>query len=321
MSAARAAGVHVPAWNDQPGLTRFIRINRKRRDVAMVATDRAFVFFVREEEQMRRLFNLAASGLAASGLGVSVASATEIWSADGRGLIKFDSASPQALTFVGESGIGLPQGLDFAPNGILYAFQSDSLYTLDLQTGAGTLVGSSDLQDERVLDMSWDPATNQMLIVTALTSDEPHHLRAVNLASGATSVVGTLNLSIPAMAFGLAVNASGVRYLHDGDLQGMVRLNSMNGVFMGPEGNEISTLEGMTINWSGDGAWYHGGLNGATGRPEFWSINEATGVGSFIGNIGGDEYEFNIGDLAIQPVPEPTAFILVALSALALRRR
>jgi len=282
----------------------------------MFAIGPPFVFFVGEEEQMRRFSILAASGLC-----VSIAGATEIWSADGRGLIKFDSASPQNLTLVGESGIGLLQGLDFAPDGTLYGFQNDSLYTLDLQTGAATLIGSSDLQDERVLDMSWDPATNQMLIVTALTSDEPYHLRKVNLTSGATTISSTLNLPIPTSAFGFAVNAAGVRYLHDSEQQGMIRLNGSNGVFMGPEGNEISALEGMTINWSGDGAWYHGGLNGATGRPEFWSVNEATGVGSFFGNIGGDDYEFNIGDLAIQPVPEPASFILVALSAFVLRRR
>lgn len=265
---------------------------------------------------MRRFLVLAAGSLC-----IATASATEIWSADGRGLIRFDSASPQALTFVGESGIGLPQGLDFAPNGTLYAFQGDSLYSLNLQTGAATLIGSSDLQDERVLDMSWDPAANQMLIVTALTSDEPHHLRSVNLNTGGTSLVGTLNLSIPASAFGLAVNAAGVRYLHDGELGGMVRLNGMNGVFMGPEGNQISVLEGMTINWSGDGAWYHAGMNGLTGRPEVWRVNEATGVGTFLGNLGGDDYEFNIGDIAIQPVPEPAAIVLLALGAFALRRR
>ena len=264
-------------------------------------------------------------GLCTLGLCVALASAVEVWSADGRGLIKFDSATPQALTLVGETGIGLPQAMDFSGDGALYAFGGyfgdDNLYTLNLMTGAATTIGSGNLQDERVLDMSWDPATRQMYIVTALTSDEPHHLRTVNLATGATTIVGTLDITVPAMAFGLATNASGVRYLHDGDRQGMYRLDGLHGTFLGPEGNEISTLEGMTIDWSGDGTWYHAGDNGATGHVEFWRVNEASGAGTFIGNIGGDEYEYHIGDLAIQPVPEPGSLVLICVSVLALRRR
>ncbi len=77
----------------------------------------------------------------------------------------------------------------------------------------------------------------------------------------------------------------------------------------------------MTINWSGDGTWYHAGLSGDTGRQELWSINQISGVGTFLGNVGDINYEFNFGDIAIAPVPEPSTLALLGLGTLAFRRR
>ncbi|MFN0137016.1 MAG: DUF4394 domain-containing protein [Phycisphaerae bacterium] len=255
-------------------------------------------------------------------LGASVAKAVDIWSVDGLGLFKFDSASPQNLTRYGAAGVGLMPGLDFASDGTLYGFSFGGLYAFNLQTGAATQIGPGNLDDEQVLDMSWDPTRNQMFVISASSSDEPHRLRTVNLSTGNTSVVGTLNIPVPALAFGFAVNAAGTRYLHDAEQGGMMRLNnSLQGTFLGPEGNSIGNLAGMTINWAGDGTWYHAGLNFDSGRQEIYRINELNGAGTFIGNIGGPDYEFNFGDIAINPIPEPTSIALLALGVLVLRRR
>lgn len=266
-------------------------------------------------------WHLLCAGLCAS-LGSSAAFAVEIWAVDGPGLIRFDSASPQNITRIGFAGVGLMQGLDFAPDGTLYGFSNNGLYSFDTATGDATLIGSPDLQNETVLDMSWNPAANRMEIVTALTSDEPHRLRSVDLSNGSVATVGVLNIGLPALAFGYAVDQSGTRYLHDGDSARMIRLDAgLNGTPLSPVGNSIGVLEGMTINWSDDGAWYHAGLSGDTSRQELWSINSTTGVGTFLGNIGGLDYEFNFGDIAITPIPEPATLLILGLGAAALRRR
>ncbi len=172
----------------------------------------------------------------------SSAQAALVWAVDGPGLIRFDSASPQNITRVGTGGVGLMQGLDFAPNGTLYGFGFSGLYSFNTTTGDATFIGSPDLQDERVLDMSWNPAANRMEIVTALTSDETHHLRSVNLTNGNVTPVGNLNISLPASAFGYAVAANGTRYLHDGDSGRMIRLDAgLNGTNLAPVGNSSAS--------------------------------------------------------------------------------
>lgn len=266
---------------------------------------------------MRKFLALCAIGLSAS-----LAGATEIWAADGMGLIRFDSASPGAITRVGAAGVGLMQGLDFAANGTLYGFGNTGFYSFNTTTGDATFIGSPDLQDERVLDMSWNPAANRMEIVTALTSDETHRLRSVDLNTGAVTNIGNLNVNLPASLFGYAVDAAGTRFLHDGDIARMIRLDAgLSGTTLGPLGNSIGVLEGMTIHWSGDGAWYHAGFSGDNGVQELWRVNPATGAGTFLGNIGGPTYEFNFGDVAILPIPEPASLVLLALGGLVLRRR
>lgn len=251
----------------------------------------------------------------------TTALAVDVWAVDGLGLVRFDSAAPQTVTRVGAAAVGLMSGLDYAANGTLYGFGNTGFYSFNTATGAATLIGNPDLQGEQVLDMSWNPVGNRMEIVTALTSDDPLRLRSVDLSNGNLATLGTISVDPGVLAFGYAVSATGTRYLHDADSARMIRLDAaLNDTYLSPVGNGIGNLAGMTIDWSSTGTWYHAGLSGDSFRQELWTINPVTGVGTFVGNIGTED-QFNFGDIAIAPIPEPASLSLLVLGALALGRR
>ena len=89
--------------------------------------------------------------------------------------------------------------------------------------------------------------------------------------------------------------------------------------FLGYEGFDFGVFDGMTIDWSGDGTFYHGAYNLGTSHSELWTVDPQTGVGTFVGTLG-DGHMF-LGDLAILPVPEPATTLLLSVAALLLRRR
>ncbi len=254
------------------------------------------------------------------GLVVANAGATEIWATDSGSLVRFDSATPGTITVVGATGVGAMQAIDFSADGTLYGATNTDLYTLNTTTGQATHIGVSGYLGQDVpLDMSWDPATRQMYVVGGIDANSPIHLYTLNLATGAATSLGALDLPAPAAPTGMATNAAGVRYLHDSSHAGMYRLTGLHGDFMGAEGVSGGIFDGMTIDWSRDGTWYHALWDTDTARSELWTVNEATGVGTFVGVLGGGTVL--VGDIAIQPVPEPAAVLLALIGVVALRRR
>ncbi len=253
------------------------------------------------------------------GLVVTAAGATEIWATSSNGLIRFDSATPQSVVVVGDTGVTMMQGMDFRSDGVMFGITDDDLYTLNLTTGHATLVGPCNWAGSDVpLDLSWDPTTRQMYAVAGIDTDSPMHLYTLNLSTGAATLVGTLDLPAPSLPAGLATNAAGVRYVHDGSHSGMYRLEGLHGVFMGLEGVPGGLFEGMTIDWSGTGTWYHALWNTGMTRSELWTVDESTGVGTFVGLIGADEHLL-IGDIAV--LPEPATVLVMVLALLTVRRR
>lgn len=92
------------------------------------------------------------------------------------------------------SAAGVPlQAMAFAPDGTLYAgsFTTNNLYTINLATGAPTLVGS--LGFNWIMDMAWDPANSTMYAIAASPTCGGSSLYSVNLGSGA----GTLVTPVP----------------------------------------------------------------------------------------------------------------------------
>ena len=96
-----------------------------------------------------------------------------------------------AATPIG-SPAGVPlEAMAFGPDGTLYAgsFNTNNLYTINVSTGAATLVGA--LGFRGIMDMVWDPADSTMYAIASNCAVSS--LYSINLASAA----GTLVTGIP----------------------------------------------------------------------------------------------------------------------------
>jgi hypothetical protein len=172
---------------------------------------------------------------------------------------------------------------------------------------------------EIYMDISWDPVAGRMYGVSLSMAFEPK-LWEINLTNGQASLVGVINGAAPSFTGGLATSALGVRYIDDGLLDGLYRVDGLNATFLGPEGFDHSFFGGMTIDWSRDGRLYHLGFNQATERCELWTVdNLNTGVGMFAGLLGNGEVLPL--SAAIPPVPEASGLAALALLAGCVRRR
>jgi hypothetical protein len=273
----------------------------------------------------------------------SVASAVEIWAPDNLGptnagsvgdrIIKFDSANPTGtVVTVGATGVAGQGfgGMDFNASGVLYGvtsfgtgFTTSNLYTINTSTGAATLVGNT---QQTYTDLSFNPATGQMQGVTATGG-----LYNINLANGASSLIGNISgLPSGALLIGLATNLAGLNHVHDLATDQMYQVVGGAAVTMSSTiGIDTNFSQGMTMNYSGGNAWYLGSISS---NPSFASevrlMNNATGgttsiLGMWPNNGASGLPQYETGDLAINPIPEPATFAVIGLglAALAARRR
>jgi hypothetical protein len=301
---------------------------------------------------MRRI-TLAAAAALGGVLCASSAQAITIYAADNLGttnvgsigdrIIRFDSANPAGtVVTVGSTGVANRgfSGLDFAGNGNLYggtgfnsdgsAFAGSQLYQINPNTGAGVLVGSMNLpQGVACTDMSWNPVTQQMLMI-GNQGTATNNLYTINLGTGAATLVGAISGITGGLDIGLASNSAGVNYVHDivGDrmyvLAGLVATPLPS-----PIGVDTNFSQGMVINHQGANEWFLGAIGSSpTLFSQVMQINNATGAGTTVPNgawplhsNGLPEYE--TGDLAIPVVPEPTGAMLFVAGGLAaaLKRR
>jgi hypothetical protein len=114
-----------------------------------------------------------------------------------------------AATPVG-AATGVPlQAMAFGPDGTLYAgsFTTNNLYSVNLSTGAPTLIGS--LGFNSIMDMAWDAANNTMYaIASASGCGGPFSsFYSINLATGAGSLISNVPADNCLMA--LAADSSG----------------------------------------------------------------------------------------------------------------
>ena len=261
---------------------------------------------------------------------------------NGSSLIRFDTATPGAVTTVGSVAGATTRlnGLDFRPsNGLLYGYSdfTGSVYTVDSSTGVTTLVSTLSIPTNTViLGIDFNPVPDRLRIVTA--SDQ--NLR-VNVASGATTMDTNLayapgdpnagaapNPNIVDAAYtnsSLGVASSTKLYYIDHFTNSLVTTTLPNaGVLntVGALGVDIDIFSGFDIfsNAGANNAFAQfrvGGVNG------LYSINLATGAATALGAIGNTSLMYG---LAIVPgqLPEPGSLALLGsagLATLVVRRR
>lgn len=85
-------------------------------------------------------------------------------------------------TSIGFTGVPV-EAMAFTPDGTLYAanFNTNNLYTLNLKTGAATLIGN--LGFDGIMDMAWDPFSFTMYAVASLCDGSAVY--SIDLISGA----------------------------------------------------------------------------------------------------------------------------------------
>ena len=284
-----------------------------------------------------------ALGAAALACAMPAAHATPAYALSNNGatLIRFDTATPGTVTVVGaiSGAIANLGGLDFRPaDSLLYGYSdaSDSVYTVNLATGATTLVTAiSAPTTSRLLGIDFNPAADRLRIV----NDVDQNLR-VNVAGGATIVDGTLAYAAGDPNVGANPNIVDAAYTNsdrnpvtgttlyyiDYVLDILVSTSNPNGGVLntvGALGINTSSFVGFDILSDGVGGnLAFASLTDAAGVPRLYSVNLGTGAATLVGGISAVE----VSGLALAPVfiPEPGSMALFGLAGLALvtaRRR
>jgi hypothetical protein len=97
-----------------------------------------------------------------------------------------------AATLVGSSTGGLIISMACDGNGDLYGFeiQLDEIVSINKTTGARTSIGAAGFDGNYAQSMAWDPASNIIYMAAYNNTASQGQLRVVDIATGATSLVG-----------------------------------------------------------------------------------------------------------------------------------
>jgi hypothetical protein len=290
------------------------------------------------------MYKILASGAAVglmtvSAYGVDIYAMNNLNGGGGAGtqnsLIRFDSANPAGWVSLGTTGLADRgfTGLDFHNNGNLYGYVGfggvgfvAGLYQINANNGTATQVGN--LSGQALQDLAYNPADGKMYGVNTVANVTT--LFEVNVATGGVVAVGNFT-GLPAtnLEVGLACDAQGNFYVHDIASDSIFKGAglALNPVALYGPGQIGATnfSQGMTINWAGNGAGYHGAIGGGAGTffSELRTFNTGGGSYVIVGNFGTTTGQFpsvETGDLAIA-IPGPGAISLLAVAGLISGRR
>ena len=145
------------------------------------------------------------------------------------------------------------------------------------------------------------------------------HYYSINLTTGVATKIGDITSPVGfgfLLPGGLASDASGNVFLLDHLSD---RVMEIIGLTATPLPSTIGFnsygILGTTIDWSGNGDWYYGGIeNLVPFQTQFRTINPSTGATTLVGTVGSTGYEFwGPQDIAIDSsiIPEPSTMLLL----------
>ncbi len=249
-------------------------------------------------------------------------------------LVSFDSATPGTIESGSAlSGLQLNEqilGIDVRPaTGELYGVGSFSnLYRIDTASGAASLVGAggfSPALNGSSFGFDFNPVIDRIRLVsdadknTVLNPNDGTATGVTDLfyAAGDDNAGSDPNVVHSAYTNSFLGTTSTQLYGIDTGLDLLVTQANSAGTLqtVGAIGTDVTDVGGFDISGVTGDAFLAVVDNGAS-QTMFWSIDLTTGVGSFIGPVGGGSTL-----TAIAVVPEPASALLLAAGTLVTLRR
>lgn len=190
--------------------------------------------------------------------------------------------APELVTTVGMLPSNRP-ACDFADNDFtkLYCFDTaipSNLSRINPSTCVETAIGIGSNTGTFINGLAWDATSRTMF---AASSAE---LFTVNLATGATTLIGTITNSN--IVFAIGVDPHGDLFGHDGNSNLLaIDKSTAAGTVRGPLGFVANFSQGMDFDHSDD-TCYLFAFNTTTFRGELRTCNTTTGATTLIGPIG-----------------------------------
>lgn len=245
-------------------------------------------------------------------------------------LVRFDPATPGAVTTVGATGAALT-GIDFRPaTNQLYGYDGDRLYTIDLASGAATAVFDVGNTSGNA-GFDFNPTVDRIRVVGA--SGTNFRLNPLN---GSTTVDGAYTFTAGDVNAGRVPSFTAVAYTNsdtdpatgttlyaiDPTLGQLLLVGNPNGgtittvgslgipAFTAVTGFDILTLNGINTA-------YFTAMATGSGTGRLYTVNLGSGVATLVGDVGTTH---GLQGLALTTVPEPStwALMLGGLAAVAL---
>ena len=267
--------------------------------------------------------------------------------ATGGSLIRFDSATPGAVTTLGaiSGAIARLDGLDFRPaDGLLYGYEANGsgIYRVNINTGATTLVSTSSVPvGNGRLGIDFNPVVDRLRVVNSADDN-----RRINVATGAATADGALVYAVGDVNAGSNPQILDAAYLNadvnvatgtqlyyiDTGLDALITTSA-------PNAGTLTTVGALGVNANGflgfDIATDALGFNIAYASLRvgvvdgLYTIDLGNGSATFVGDIAASQL-FGLAAAPATPaaqavaIPEPGSLALVAAAGLAvwgLRRR